>query len=73
MEINIKDKVLIKKSDYQNMLRLLFKASFVLGNEYLAYEETQLRIDIKAVIRLFDEDSPVKFITEGGFHDCPTI
>tara|TARA_R110000765_G_C18935860_1_gene607168 strand:+ start:2054 stop:2290 length:237 start_codon:yes stop_codon:yes gene_type:complete len=77
MEINLKDKVLIKKSDYQNMLRLLVKASFVIQNAYTKDGEelvhfdnrdegTQLFIDISAVTRIFDEDTPVKFITAGG-------
>tara|TARA_R110000787_G_scaffold29297_2_gene79432 strand:+ start:322 stop:558 length:237 start_codon:yes stop_codon:yes gene_type:complete len=77
MEINIKDKVLIKKSDYQNMLKLLVRANFVIQNAYTKDGEklvhfdnrddgTQLFIDISAVTRMFDEDSPVNFIVEGG-------
>jgi len=77
MKINLKDKVLIAKSDYENMLKLLVSSSFVISNactkdggKLVNFDNrdagTQLFIDIADVIRMYDEDSPVKFLTEGG-------
>jgi len=73
MEINLKNKVLIEKADYQKMLRLLMKAEFILcnarteeGEKLVNFdnrdEGTQLFIDISTVTRMYDEDSPVNFI-----------
>jgi hypothetical protein len=73
MEINLKNKVLIEKADYQKMLRLLMKAEFILCNAHTEEggklvnfdnrdEGTQLFIDISALTRMYDEDSPVNFI-----------
>lgn len=77
MKINLKDKVLITKSDYENMLELLLRANNVMcnartktGEKLVDFdnrdEGTQLFCDISEVIRLWDKDSPINFITKGG-------
>ena len=73
MEIKLEDKVLLKKSDYENMLSLLVRTQFVITNSYdkdgselVNYdnrdEGTQLFSDISSVIRIWDEDSPINFM-----------
>lgn len=77
MEINLKDKVLIARSEYENMLELLLRANNVMckactktGEKLVDFdnrdEGTQLFCDISDVIKMWDEDSPIKFITQGG-------
>ena len=70
MEINLTDKVMIERKDYQKMLRLLTRASLLLSTEslvdfdtYPRDKGTSLFQDIHSITRPFDDDSPIQFLT----------
>lgn len=71
METDLQDIRLITKKDYENMISLLVRTSFLLSTKNLVDwdthprdEGTKLFEDIQEITRPFDDNSPTKFLTK---------